>query len=238
MTPITFVSWKWSNPGYRSTFGPESVVILRNMIQRHYKKPHRFICITDDPKGLKGLETFPLWTDHAGLRNPNGSHNPSCYRRLKMFAPEAREWFGDGHIVSIDLDTVIVGDIAPLFEDPPDFRIWGESDFPQTQWMNGSLWMLRLGSKPHVWTKFDPVLSPREAARHGARGSDQGWMSYVLGKNEPTWSREDGVFSYRKHVQPLGGRLPIEARIVNFHGRVDPWSPETQSLEWVQEHYR
>ena len=82
----------------------------------------------------------------------------------------------------MDLDTVIVNDITPLFDEDVDFRIWGESDFPQTQWMNGSLWMLRLGARPQVWTRFDPRTSPQEAKLAGARGSDQGWLSYVLGR--------------------------------------------------------
>jgi hypothetical protein len=236
-TPLTFVTFKWANPGYRSKFGPETVLTLRNMIGRHYKKPHRFVCITDDTTGLEGVDTIPLWPDHADIKNPHGKRNPSCYRRLKLFAPEAAAWFGDGTVVVMDLDTVIVGDITPLFEEDVDFKIWGESDFPQTQWMNGSLWMLKIGSKPHVWTRFDPKTSPKEAARAGARGSDQGWMSYVLGKNEKTWGREDGVFSFRKHIQPIG-RVPVEARMVMFHGHVDPWTTGMDRYPFVREHYR
>lgn len=236
-SPITFVVWKWKpRSTYRSIFGPESVIVMRNMLHRHYHRPFRFVCITDDSTGLHGIDTFPLWHDHAEVPNPNGSHNPSCYRRLKMFAPEAKQWFGD-RVVSIDLDTVIVGDITPLFDTDVDFKIWGESDFPHTQWMNGSLWMLRTGTRTQVWTKFDPRTSPLKAKKAGARGSDQGWMSYILGKNEATWGRQDGVFSFRKHVQPIG-RLPEGARIVNFHGRIDPWSYHVAGVPWVKEHYR
>lgn len=234
---LTFVCFKWAKEGYRSKFGPETVRVLSNMIGRHYKKPFRFVCITDDKTGLDGLETMKLWDDYADVRNPHGLRNPSCYRRLKLFAPEAQAWFGDGRVVCIDLDTVIVNDITPLFEDEVDFKIWGESDFPRTQWMNGSLWMLRIGSKPHVWTQFNPQTSPKEAAKAGARGSDQGWMSYILGKDQPTWGREDGVFSFRKHVQPIG-RLPVEAKIVCFHGHQDPWSPHVNLTPWIAEHYR
>lgn len=238
MRVITFVCFKWTpRTTYRSIFGPETVQVLKRMIGRHYHKPFRFVCITDDTTGLQGIETFPLWTDHSEIPNPNGTHNPSCYRRLKLFAPEAAEWFGE-RLVCIDLDTVIVNDITALFEDPAEFKIWGESDFPHTQWMNGSLWMLKTGSRPQVWSKFNPRLSPLMAKRAGARGSDQGWMSHILGKHEATWGREDGVFSFRKHLVPIGGRLPLEARIVMFHGAVDPWSPQVQHLNWIAEHYR
>lgn len=234
---ITFVTFKWEpNRLYRSKFGPEAVVVLRNMIARHYKKPHRFVCVTDNTAGLKGVDTFPLWDDHATVPSPAGGHNPSCYRRLKMFAPEAKDWFGD-RVVVMDLDTVIVRDITPLFEEDVDFRIWGESDFPRTQWMNGSLWMLKTGTRTKVWDQFDPKRSPYMAKKAGARGSDQGWMSFILGKGERTWGRSDGVYSFRKHVRPLG-HLPDDARMVMFHGNVDPWSYQAQVIPWVRENWK
>lgn len=234
---LTFVAFKWKpTRGYRSNFGPESVIVLRNMINRHYHEPHRFVCVTDDVSGLQGVETFPLWNDHAEVPNPNGSHNPSCYRRLKLFSQDARKWFGD-RLVCIDLDTVIVRDITPLFDTDVDFKIWGESDFPKTQWMNGSLWMLKTGTRTKVWTEFNPRVSPWGASRAGARGSDQGWMSYILGKNEAMWGREDGIYSFRKHIAATG-LLPEDARLVCWHGRIDPWHPEAQRIPWVREHYQ
>lgn len=233
---MTFVTFKWKpTTGYRSKFGPETVQVLQRMIARHYHAPFRFVCITDDTTGLNGIETFPLWNDHADLKNPNGAHNPSCYRRLKLFSAEAKDWFGD-RLVCMDLDTVIVNDITPLFTDDVDFKIWGESDFPTQQWMNGSLWMLKTGTRTKVWTQFNPRMSPYVARKAGARGSDQGWMSHILGKHEAMWGREDGIFSFRKHIQPIG-RLPVEARMVMFHGRQDPWGPEAQRMDWVKEHW-
>lgn len=234
---LTFLCWKWKSPqAYRSTFGPDSVHVLKRMIERHYHAPHRFVCVTDDTTGLEGIETFRLWDDYANIPNPNGAHNPSCYRRLKVFAPEAGEWFGE-RLVSMDLDTVIVGDITELFNRPEDFVIWGESDFPKSQWYNGSLWMLRTGTRTKVWTKFNPRHSPRIARKAGARGSDQGWFSYILGPHEATWGRTDGVYSYRKHIAPKGNTLPADAKIVAFHGRVDPWSYVGQQIPFVKENW-
>jgi hypothetical protein len=31
--------------------------------------------------------------------------------------------------------------------------------------------------------------------------------------------------------------LPQGARVINFHGVVDPWSPAAQGIGWVREHY-
>lgn len=221
---------------YRSTFGPETVYALREMLARHYSKPHRFVCVTDQPAALPGIETVPLWDFGKDIPSPIGHSYPSCYRRLKVFAPDAGEIFGD-RLVSIDLDTVIVGDVTPLFDRPEDFVIWGESDFPHTTPYCGSMWMLKTGTRSKVWTEFDPHKSPSMAWKAGCRGSDQGWLCYVLGKREAMWTRKDGVYSYRKHVAKMGNRLPADARVVFFHGKEDPWNYRMQQIGWVRSHY-
>lgn len=234
---LTFVTFRWQPvKGYRSTFGPETVYALREMIQRWYTKPFRFVCVTDRPQELPGMEAIQLWEDCSRIPSPIGHSYPSCYRRLKVFAPDAGEIFGE-RLVSMDLDTVIVGDITPLFDRPEDFVIWGESDFPHTTPYCGSLWMLKTGTRPQVWTDFDEQTSPRLAWKAGCRGSDQGWLAYILGKKEAVWTRKDGVYSYRKHIAKGGNMLPKDARIVSFHGKEDPWNHRMQRLPWVRAHY-
>jgi hypothetical protein len=234
--PLTIVCWRWTpTRPYRSTFGPETVYALREMVRRHLSTPHRFVCITDKPEELPGVETVKLWDDWANMPSPIGHSYPSCYRRLKVFAPDAGEIFGP-RLVSIDLDTVIVGDITPLFDRPEDFVIWGESDFPKTTPYCGSLWMLRTGTRPQVWTKFDRT-SPRRAMRAGCRGSDQGWLAYILGKKEATWTRKDGVYSFRKHIARNQYQLPKDARLVALHGKSDPWDYRCQQIPWIKAHY-
>lgn len=239
MTPFTFVTWLWAPPaGYRSSFNASHVNTLARMVARHYTKPHRFLCVTDIPKGIDpNVTVIPAWNDFADVGSPHGggNKNPSCYRRLRAFHPEIGKVFGP-RFVSMDLDTVIVGDLVPLFDRPEDFVIWGETN-PRS-WYNGSLWMMAAGARPHVWQHFNPRISPHEAKRAGRFGSDQGWISYCLGKGEATWSKRDGVYSYRVHLKPKGDRLPANARIVNFHGETDPWSPRAQRIEWVREHYQ
>jgi hypothetical protein len=235
MEPVTFVCWRWKpNVGYRSTFPPSTVYALREMITRHYHAPFRFVCVTDQPEKLPGIETVKLWDDFAGLKSNIGGSYPSCYRRLKLFAADAGETFGP-RMVSIDLDMVITGDITPLFDRPEDFAIWGESDF-RTQSYNGSLWMIRAGTRTKVWDQFTND-SPQIASRAGSKGSDQGWMNYILGPHEATWSRKDGVYSFRKHISKDGYRLPKDARVVAFHGKTDPWDYRAQQIPWVRQHY-
>lgn len=236
MSALTFVCWRWQpEPGYRSSYAPETVYALRDMIARHYAKPHRFVCVTDRPQDLTGVDTIPLWSECATLKSPFGRSYPSCYRRLKVFAPDAGQLFGE-RLVSIDLDVVIVGNLEPLFDRPEDFVIWGESDFPTKQKYCGSLWLLKTGSRPQVWTDFNERTSPQQAWHAGARGSDQAWLSYKL-PGEATWGRQDGIYSYRKHIGPHGGQLPKDARVVIFHGKTDPWDYRALQHPWVRQHY-
>lgn len=209
------------------------------MVDRHYRDPHEFVCVTDAPYGIDpDIRVVPAWNDFASLPSPHGGHNPSCYRRLRAFAPDIAPVLGE-RFVSIDLDTVIVGDVRPIWNRPEDFVAWGETN-PRSHY-NGSMWLLRAGARPQVWATFDPETSPAMTRAAGTFGSDQGWLSYCLGRGEPTWTTKDGVYSYNVHLKRTDGRpaqLPPDARIVMFHGSVDPWSPEAQRLDWVRAHYR
>ncbi len=237
MIPIdAVIVWKWSQPGYRSTFGPETVNTLYRSVQRWYPHSHRFICVTDDAKGIdSSIEILPDFGDFPGLYSPHGSHRPSCYRRLRLFHPDAMRWFGQRY-VSLDLDSVITGPLAPLWHRPEPFVIWGNTN--KTTHYNGSMVLQTAGARSFVWTDFNPKTSPRLAKASGSFGSDQGWISYRLGPGEAMWSKADGVYSYRNDIAKQDNRLPADARIVFWHGQIDPWSEQATRIPWVSEHYR
>lgn len=242
---LNVVTFKWQPyAGYRSTFPAESVDTLARMVARHYRGEHQVWCFTDDRKGIDRdlVRVEQLWDDLADIPNPTGpKRNPSCYRRLKIFAPEMRERIGE-RILVLDLDCVITGDVTALWDRDEPFIAWG--DTRKDNHYNGSMVLLRAGALPQVWEDFDPTRSPEQAKRAGYFGSDQGWLSYKLGSQYPRWSKRDGVYSFRNHIS--GGNeftaerapLPTDARIVMFHGHVDPWDREAQRLPWVQQHYR
>lgn len=237
-SPLRIVVWKWKPaPGYRSHFGPETVNVLARMVARNYPDPHEVVCITDDAAGIdKAVRIIPLWQDHAKVPSPWGPKNPSCYRRLKAFSAEARQIIGP-RFVSIDLDCVIVDDMRPLWNRPDDFVVWG--DTARGTPYNGSMWLLRAGTRQRVWKEFDPIRSPRLGRRLNYVGSDQAWIAACLGPNEKRWTAKDGVLSYRNEILPNGGELPKGARVCFFHGRHDPWHADImEKHDWVREHWR
>lgn len=236
MMPETVVCFRWTPiPGYRSTFGPESVNTLRAMVARHYQRPHRFVCFTDNTHGLDPrIEALPIWTDYADVPSPHGGNNPSCYRRLRLFSHDIAATVGQ-RFVAIDLDCVVVKDLTPLWDRPEDFVIWGDTN-PKTAY-NGSLVLMTAGSRRQVWDTFDPKRSPKLSMQAGCFGSDQGWISYCLGPHEKKWSQADGVYSFRNDLRKQS-TLPANARIVFFHGSSDPWSQGIpERYPWVRDHW-
>lgn len=233
---ISVVTFKWKpKPGYRSMFGPETVNTLARMVGRHYAKAHKIFCVTDDARGIDpSVTVIPLWSDHADLPSPHGPGNPSCYRRLKMFSAEARKMFGS-RFIALDLDCVVTGDLAPIFDRPEDFVIWADTN--PTSPYNGSLILQTAGARRQVWDEFDPATSPAKGRALNYFGSDQAWIGACLGPDEAKFSQADGVYSYRCHLKPRRGTLPNDARLVMFHGAVDPWSPEARRLDWVRRYY-
>lgn len=240
MLPETFVTWLWkAPPGYRSTFAGEQVNVAQRMIKRHFPHPHKFICVTSETKGIdRAVEVLPPWDDFASVTNPSGPRNPSCYRRLRAFHPDIASTLGR-RFVSFDLDSLFLRDLTPLFDRPEDFVIWGDTN-PRTAY-NCSLFMLTAGARPQVWDQFDPKRSPQLSYQAGCFGSDQGWVSFCLGKNEVRWTKADGVYSFRNQVlgKPEYVKAPpTDARAIFFHGPGDPWEASVQTRHpWVKAHY-
>lgn len=198
------------------------------MVSRWYPAPHRFCCVTNDSEGLDPeVVVIPDRADFASIPSPHGGANPSCYRRIRIFSPDAAATFGE-RFVSIDLDCVITGDLRPLWDRHEDLVGWSDPLRPEQHC--GSMTLLRAGSRPQVWERFDPVRSPQEALAAGKLGSDQGWVSHCL-PGEAQWNQADGVYSYRWDLK--GGPLPANARIVFFTGPVKPW--DALGIPWIAE---
>ena len=219
---LTFVCWLWK--GWRPVYGPEHVNSLNRQLKKHMSVPHRLVCITDDDTGIE-CETFPLWTMPRAkipgrLDLASQGVIPDCFIRLKMFDPKIGKLFGP-RIVSIDMDCVILDDLAPLFDNDYDFA----AAKGYRSYLCGSLWQLRTGTNEDVWRGYDPVESPKIIAgtTHGGRpisGSDQAWMSICM-PDAPLWGEAEGVYQFME-LRPQR-RVPKNARVVFFAGAINPW---------------
>jgi hypothetical protein len=237
---IDIICWKWKGAlDYRTKYGPENVNILHSMIKRHTTLPFRFSCITDDPEGIDSdIRVIPLWDDFSSLLNPNVRNGPSCYRRLKVFSPEARKLIGK-RILSIDLDCIILSNIDSILSRKEKF-ICMRGTARNTKY-NGGLWLLKAGYGSQVYNTFDPEKSPQITKNLNIVGSDQAWISYVL-PNEPVFTPDDGILSFRvdlcngkNYDKSLWKKHSANVKIVLFNGKADPWNID---LKWIRENYR
>lgn len=230
---ITVTCWKWrSRPGYHTIYTADHVNRLRSMVSRHLHVPHEVVCVTDDASGIDSRVRVVPINDEVGYHTH--PKRPNCYRRLKAFAADAAEWLGE-RILSIDLDCVIMRDITPLANRPEDFVIMDDSK-PNATPYNGSLWLLKAGSRTKVWETFSPEKSPEITKRAGIIGSDQAWIAHVMGPHEARFTTADGVFGYGRDVcRKYGGTPPPHTRIVFFYGKHDP---SRDRSDWVKENWR
>lgn len=206
----TVVCWLWN--GWRNVYLPEHVAQLRRMIERHSKSNFRFVCVTDAPERMPGIETIRLWD----LPSPivRGANQPDCYKRLRLFSDEARAEFGD-LVLSVDLDCLVRGDLLSLIDPSVDFKILRGVSNP----FNGSIWQVRPGCKPELWNELDQRMADAASASAGHYGSDQAVMAMTL-RDSPVWTEADGVYQFasmRKFFPP------DDAKVVFFAGGVKPW---------------
>ena len=234
----SIVCWLWNGTGLGDRpYQPAHVNPLRRAVARHMSRPHRFICVADSAEGFEpGVEvviTPPEARALGRLRTPEGGRFPSCYRRLWNFSEGAKA-LGD-RLLCIDIDVVPTGDWGPLFDRPEDFVGWR----PYRDWgaklrFGGGSYLLKAGSRTHVWSTFKGAESQNAARRAGFRGSDQAWISYTLGTREPYYGRDAGIYSIRD-MKGKEHELPPDARMVHFNGPSKPW---VSPLRWVKEHWR
>jgi hypothetical protein len=124
MGKLRVLTWLWSQPGGRASYGPENVNVWAAMVRRHLAMPHEICCVTDHPEGIDpSVRIIRPPEDFAHVTIPTwGPRKPQCLRRLAMFSPDAGKKFGE-RFVCMDLDCVITGPLDPLFDVPDDFKM-------------------------------------------------------------------------------------------------------------------
>lgn len=89
----------------------EYVYKLRDMVARHLKAEHRFVCLTDYPTALPDIECIKV---------DNGL--PGWWAKMQLFSTQ---WRQGEKVVYFDLDMVICNNIDSLAELEVDFAVCG-----------------------------------------------------------------------------------------------------------------
>lgn len=73
---------------------------LRAAVARHLRAPHRFVCLTDDPRSLPDVECLQVRDGLYGW-----------WGKMQLFEPS---WRADETVVYLDLDSIVIRDLAHL----------------------------------------------------------------------------------------------------------------------------
>lgn len=225
---LTVLTWFWKQHKGRTSYQAHHVNIWADMVRRHLSLPHRLACVTDTPEGIDPrIDIIEPPGDFESVSIPTWPEpRPQCLRRIAMFRPDAARIFGE-RFVCMDTDCVVFDSLDPLFDTDADFKMYRGTSYDRPY--NGSMLLMTAGARPQVYERF----TPERAAFAGVQylGSDQAWISYVLGRGEETWSHRDGVIWYesRHNID-----APV-ARVMFFPGSPKPWNLIRE--EWIAKHY-
>lgn len=216
--------WDGEPADRRTTYTARHVNALRRMVAAHLPLPHRFVCLTDRVTGPgRGFD------DDVAVRECLADLDwPKRYRKLLLFGPKAADLLGE-RFLYLDLDVLLWGDLAPLVDRPEPFVVWRDPGRRSTY--NTSVLLMNAGARPRVWDHFDIRTSPMVARR--TVGSDQAWVTHVLGRDEATWGPADGILSCKWECKQGAPDHARGARILVFHGKPKPW--DSGSPEWARE---
>lgn len=213
-------------------YGPEYVNRLHASVQRWLPDASRFVCFTDDAKGLKpGIETHPLPDTGAPATAD------TRWRKLALFQPGLADL--SGPCLFLDLDLVIVGDLSPLatldgrflaIRDASLFRPNRSRQLfrPQREAFyqrvaNTSVFRFEAGAHPDLLSRYVEQHSSVVATYR----NEQEYLSdHLHAQGALAFWPESWCVSFKNAcVPPLGKNLftdpqcPPDARIVVFAGR-------------------
>lgn len=237
----TIVCMKWG-----TKYGPEYVNRLYAMVRRHLRGEFRFVCLTDSGAGLRPeVEVLPI----PDLALPEGIPERG-WKKLTTFEADLHGLRGTA--LFLDIDIVIVGDITPFFEASGEFLIIHDWKRPWRVTGNSSVYRFRLGAHADVLAQF---RAEQAQARADFR-NEQAFLSEVLHRQgKLAYWPADWCASFKYHCIPVWPTSwwrepvpPASARIVVFHGEVNP--PDAlvgrrnrplrhiEPARWVAEHWR
>ena len=143
-----FLTIKWG-----SEFNPDDVNILKRAAVTNTSFKTRFICLTDDRKGLDAdIETFPIPEFGLYKKTPE----KGIWPKISLFHPDIADIAE--LVVFLDIDTIVCGCLDEFFNDPQE-----------------SLRLLSCGPR---WVNMDPSLPPNAAT--GVMAYRPAFQSYLF----------------------------------------------------------
>ena len=211
-------------------YGPEYVNRLYAGVKRNLRRPFRFVCVTDNPKGLvDGVDAVPFPPPPPGWDGPW----PDIFVKLCVF----QDGFAGlkGATLFLDIDQVVTGSLDRFFDYRPGgfciIRNWIERRkrlfrrLPKIG--NSSCFRFEAGSMNYVYEKF--LAEKDKALDRRLFRTEQAFMTYAVGLRNVNWWPKKWVCSFKRHCIPI---FPLNmvftpwrplkgSSLVAFHGQPD-----------------
>lgn len=188
-------------------YTPEYVWRLRAMVRRWSDRPVRFVCLTDQPELIADVETMPAIP-------PEGAF--AFWTKMQLFNPALGF---RGRVLALDLDSLIVGPLAPIVDWPAPFVMAtdcltdvgdGEPQLGNVdrfgraliQKFQGSVMVWNAGAHADLYTEWTPDVAARLS-------TDQDW----IGERYPNAAVLP--LSWTPRISQIQeGPIPREAKII------------------------
>ncbi|PZQ66008.1 MAG: glycosyltransferase [Variovorax paradoxus] len=233
-------------------YGPHYVNRLYAMVRRHLSGDFNFVCLTDDPTGVRPeVQCLPI--PPLAIELAPGQRD-GAWKKLTTFEADLHGLKGTA--LFLDLDVVVVGPLDDFFTQPGQFLII--HDYPRF-WRfgerivgNSSVYRFEIGAHADVLANF---RAHTDAMRAKYR-NEQDYLSHFLhAQGKLSYWPAAWCPSFKYHAIPAWPTnhwkppfVPKGARIVIFHGEVNP--PDAlegkrnkrfahiEPATWVAEHWR
>lgn len=263
-----FVVMKWKGPSpetpyfsgskVETQYESEHVNRIFQMVNNIYGKEARFICLTDDPSGLRhGVEAYPIPSSGIEMINHHGGR----FFKLFLFSKE----FGDfiqQKFIYMDLDAAICGNVDALFENSaPVVILQGSMPTPtplslrafisRIRRVNSFSGFFRLARNPaipwckynssviridplqidhDIWDNLDIVAAKAEIQKNNIIGTDQACLHVYYTGEVSIVNENDGIWHFQRlnQFRAVNGKLPDLVNLVVFPGK-------PSSKPWIPE---
>lgn len=165
MTDIT-VACVYMSPkvyGHRGNryYSPTYVEKLKRGFERHLPVPHKFVCLTNEPFADYCIPLQHNW--------------PGWWSKIELFTPGLLT----GRVISVDLDTVLLGDLSFLLRPKDQFVMMYDHGAAGPN----SCLMYWDSDMSHVYNRFlvgtNDLIKRYDSREHGHLRGDQGFIQHT-----------------------------------------------------------
>ena len=228
---VNVLCMKWGD-----YYTPEYVNRLYAGVKRNLNLPFRFVCVTDDARGLNpNVEAVPFPPDPQVPGTVATRPWPNIFAKLAFF----RDGFADlkGPTLFLDIDLLVTGPLDKFFlYRPGEFCIihnWVEKRKAlfrkRPDIGNSSCFRFEAGKSDGVWETFLKEKAIPSQSWRFLHGSQKFQTYAMMQTGKVNWWPEKWVCSFKRQLVPvfplnklfMPWRPPKGASVVAFHGQPD-----------------